>query len=140
MELLGCAPSVEILADLARYQLQPGRVANCATLPPGERRIQRGVWDSPCQSALDRPVRAGSCGKIRKLVIAPASRQLWQNDSRNNRRGDRARADGPANPAARGFVSSRLRLWPSRRDGLAKTQGFGYQLAAVEARRQMSVD
>jgi hypothetical protein len=61
------------------------------------------VWDSPCQSALNRPARASGSGKIRKLVVAARTRHFGQDQRCDESRGYCSTTNDPAHPPTRRF-------------------------------------
>jgi hypothetical protein len=97
------------------------------------------VWDSSCQSALDRPARAGCYGKIRKLVVATRPRHLWQDQRGDDSCGRCSPANDLSRPPARN--SCRLVLDDHSGDnGFPYAQRLGNQLRALNTRDKMSFE
>jgi hypothetical protein len=97
------------------------------------------VWDSSCQSALDRPARAGCYGKIRKLVVATRPRQLRQDQRGDDSCGRCSTANDPSWPPTRhacGFALDDQ----SRHNGFSNAQRLSDQLRALNTRDKMSLE
>jgi hypothetical protein len=97
------------------------------------------VWDSPCQSALNRPSCASCFGKIRKLVVATRPRHFGQNQRGDYRCGHSSTSNHPPRPSTRrlgGFVAN----GHSRCNCVSQAQRLGYERTALVTRSEMSLE